>query len=338
MIRVKPYDSQFTKGHRSLLITKRNIRKRFTVFCGLIAIVITTIGVYADEHQYSHTHTSKIRRAWYGGFMGYINLPIEDDVTSGWTMVLAFRRRIKYMEICGAQIEYVSDDKRIYHLVNETWDGILSEGDILEMFFTADTFPKVRGQVAKIYFYPRTTYRPVTEVAVTEGTGRTDQNVETVATEVGNVSPQTSWSVPVSNIITSSTAAPTMGHSSTTLSGDVCTQTCGSTTGITSEWDGNFGGDMSVPVTIQVGGGWTMDIWFQNRVTSLQIWNARVVTSRLTDNGESVYTIRNQSWNDDLQAGSTLLLTFIASIPLTQAAQPFYVNLNGQPECACGSS
>ncbi|XP_071850166.1 uncharacterized protein [Apostichopus japonicus] len=331
------------------------------LLCIIVTLMtLTSLGMTSSEvDTASDLPRTKIRRAWYSGFMGYINLPISEDVDFGWKMILDFRRRIKYFEICGAQVENVTEDRRRFYLVNETWDGIFSKGDILRMFFAADTFPNVRGQVATIQFYPITSPPGTPDEVPTElpqGTNRvttglsdvdttttgslrtstlaslnsTSVGVSTLSTTETVVSTSSMTSLPVAESTRSTTMTP-----STTVSGYVCKKTCSSTTAVNSEWSGNFGGELSIPISNGVIGGWEATIWFQNRVTSLQIYNARAGSSVTTEGGETVYTITNQSWNYELSSGSSLYLTFIASIPTSQSAQTFYVHMDGQPLCSC---
>lgn len=63
-------------------------------------MTLTSLGMTSSEvDTASDLPRTKIRRAWYSGFMGYINLPISEDVDFGWKMILDFRRRIKYFEV-----------------------------------------------------------------------------------------------------------------------------------------------------------------------------------------------------------------------------------------------
>ncbi|XP_070574808.1 uncharacterized protein [Ptychodera flava] len=78
-----------------------------------------------------------------------------------------------------------------------------------------------------------------------------------------------------------------------------------------SPWNGVFDGELVIPITEKVSGGWYVQVRFSAAVTGIEIWLADVENVS-PDN--KVYTLKNKSWNPKLEAGTTLTMSFRGTI------------------------
>ncbi|XP_072026571.1 uncharacterized protein [Amphiura filiformis] len=115
----------------------------------LLIAVFGAVMITPSLADYEDLETGFIFK-WHGGFIGEIEIPIEDDI-DGWNMTITFPKRVFEFEICPAEVVDI-EDKRVVHLRNKPWNAKLDKDTELEMWFNAKTWRKIRGLVGIVHF------------------------------------------------------------------------------------------------------------------------------------------------------------------------------------------
>ncbi|XP_072016445.1 uncharacterized protein [Amphiura filiformis] len=99
-------------------------------------------------------YRSGVKKAWRGGFIGYIDVWPSKD-TNGWAMAFNFRRKIFEFKIldCDAKHIYTSPNRRHFAVVNTDRSYDLPANKKFRVQFIAKTYQKLKGLDATVDFY-----------------------------------------------------------------------------------------------------------------------------------------------------------------------------------------
>lgn len=130
------------------------------MFCSALALVLGALIAFVNAEGLDNgmiagkTMNGKttVHRSWYGGFVGELDIPIENPA-SAWEATLKFRRRIFELKVSNAEIVHSFNKKkfRIRSLCN---NGTFEAGDTIHSFFYADTWDEVKGLKGNVQLTP----------------------------------------------------------------------------------------------------------------------------------------------------------------------------------------
>ncbi|XP_072036440.1 uncharacterized protein [Amphiura filiformis] len=103
---------------------------------------------------------SKVRKAWKGGFVGFVDVKLPRDTLEGWSMVLKFTRKIFDFKIleCEAVVDHISLNKKQVVVVNTDKSAFITAGTKLRIVFVVNVYKGIastRGLRANVDFYPQ---------------------------------------------------------------------------------------------------------------------------------------------------------------------------------------
>ena len=98
----------------------------------------------------------RIFNQWPRGFYGRISITLEDEVEDGWQVTVTFSKPVARLDVWNAEVESVSDDKKVYLLKNKFWNARLPAGRPLKFRFLghkvkfAENKPEVSAEFTRL--------------------------------------------------------------------------------------------------------------------------------------------------------------------------------------------
>ena len=92
------------------------------------AVLAISLLLLHSQRALSEDVKAEIFNQWPRGFYGRLSIELEDDVEDGWQVTVTFSKPVARLEVWNAEVDSVSDDKKIYVLKNKFWNAQLEAG------------------------------------------------------------------------------------------------------------------------------------------------------------------------------------------------------------------